>query len=567
MKERLKETGLGLLSSFLLSFMIFVFGPAEIFFANVTEFTFLYQDFALQLAWYMLEMIAVCTLIILIMPGVVRRILISVLFGAAVAGYLQVMFWNKGLDLLGMLPEGYSIHPVRAVLNLIFWIVILGATFVLLWRRREWWKRMVRYISVFLLLVQGVALGSLYVTADESAYQYPDEAWVLSGEDQFTVSSNQNIILFIVDHMGSGTMDGAIQDYPDILDELHDFIYYPYDVCSYYSTYPSLPHMLTGCDLDMSMTVDDWLSSIWADENVGQLYENLQAENYAVNLYTPELMILTGTHDPSELLGGKVSNLVNTTQERELSYDVLYGCMVKMSCYRLTPEYCKPYFYTQMSEYADVVEIVNNPMQFYNWDFKEKLLEDGLTLSGDSNYFIIQHLSGLHDYNTDEDGDYNIGYTTSSPAVKGCMVIIGEYLRQLKELGVYDNTAVLITADHGHGGEPAVPLLIKDFGTQNDTVTVLDAPITHCDLLSTLAELAGVDGTGVGSGRSVLTYEEGEERERWFWSRDYRDGYPDVQKYSGERTGSDNVFKGYLYEGGVLVDDPDEIVPMVDSYF
>ena len=49
-KERLKKIGIGFLIYFLLCFMLFIFGPSEIFFANVTEFSFIYGDFAGYLA-------------------------------------------------------------------------------------------------------------------------------------------------------------------------------------------------------------------------------------------------------------------------------------------------------------------------------------------------------------------------------------------------------------------------------------------------------------------------------------------------------------------------------------
>lgn len=541
LKERWKESGLVALCSGLLAFMGFVFGPAELFFANVTEFDFLYQDFAWRFLGCMILVVAACTLLVMVLPSLLRKIFASVLFGGAVAGYCQVMLWNKGLDQLGELPDGYEIQMPGAFFNILFWIFLFVIVFVLLLRKPEWWKRTVQYGAVFLLLVQGVALISLYVTADEEAFRYPDEQWVFSGKDQLTVSSQKNVILFVLDHLGSGPLQGCLEVYPDAIDCLHDFVYYPQDVCNYYGTYPSLQHMLTGCDVDMTLTTNEQLAYAWGDENVQELYSDLKSE-YKINVYTPEMDVLAGTLDPSELLGGLVSNLVTTTEARTVNYRVLYSCMLKSVCYRYVPELLKPYFYIQMVEYTGAVKLGDDTCLYHNWEFNEALCSQGLTLDDENNYFIIMHLCGAHEYDTGVDGSFEWGETNSDNTVRGAMQVMENYLDQLRALGVYDNTAIVITADHGFANEAAVPLFVKDYYAQNDTSPVLQPPISHCDLLPTLAELAGVDGSQVGSGRSVFSYEEDEEREIWFWER--------ITEDTGD------VYRKFLYQGEIYVEEP-----------
>lgn len=550
LKERFKDSGLTALSAGLLAFMGFVFGPAELFFANVTDFTFLYQDFAGVFLLGMIGAVAVCTLLAMVLPPRLRSIFTSLLFGGAVAGYCQVMFWNRGLDQLGELPDGYAVQLPGAVFNLLFWVLVLGIVFVLLWRKPEWWKRVVQYGAAFLLLVQGAALVSLYVTADEDAFRYPDEQWVFSGKDQLTVSSQRNVILFVLDHLGSGPLEGCLEAYPDAIDCLHDFVYYPQDVCNYYGTYPSLQHMLTGCDVDMSLTTNEQLAYAWGNENVRQLYEDLRSE-YEVNIYTQEMEVLAGTLEPTDLMGGLVSNLVTTTETRSVNHRVLYSCMLKSVCYRYVPEFLKPYFYIQMVEYTGIVDMGADTCLYHNWEFNEALCSQGLTLDDGNSRFIVMHLCGAHEYDTGVDGNYEWGETNSDHTVRGCMQVMENYLDRLRELGVYDNTAIVITADHGMLNEASVPLFVKDFNMQNDTSPVLQASISHCDLLPTLAELAGADGSRVGSGRSVFSYAEDEERELWFWER--------VTEDTGD------VYRKFLYQGEIYVEDPAlESVPRLE---
>ncbi|MCM1049372.1 MAG: hypothetical protein NC433_13210 [Clostridiales bacterium] len=108
MSKKLHKIGIAFLVCFLFSFMLFIFGPSEIFFANVTGFQFVYGDFGGYMAAMALAAAVILTVIIAFLPDKIYGILLSVVFGISVAGYIQVMFLNKNLDLLGVNPEGYN---------------------------------------------------------------------------------------------------------------------------------------------------------------------------------------------------------------------------------------------------------------------------------------------------------------------------------------------------------------------------------------------------------------------------------------------------------------------------
>ncbi|MCP4195681.1 MAG: sulfatase-like hydrolase/transferase [Proteobacteria bacterium] len=93
---------------------------------------------------------------------------------------------------------------------------------------------------------------------------------------------------------------------------------------------------------------------------------------------------------------------------------------------------------------------------------------------------------------------------------------MGRAIEELKQLGIYDNTVIVIVSDHGEGfGEHGVdfhgyhlywpqtkvPLLIRIPGIPPQTVTM---PASHVDLLPTLVNLIGGDPKPDMSGRSLL---------------------------------------------------------------
>lgn len=568
-KDLIKKMGITFLVSFLFTFMLLIFGPAEIFFANVTEFQFVYGEFAGYMAAFAVIGAVILTALLSFLPDRLYRILISFVFGVSIAGYLQVMFLNKNLDLLGVNPEGYKTGFGQSAGNLIIWLTVISCVVILSFWKKDLWKKAVAALSAFLLCIQLVALISLIATAKEEAYRYPEGGYHLSGEDQFTVSADKNVIVLILDYFSNQYLEPLESAYPGATDFLHDFTYYSNMDCTYFGTFPSLPHMLTGNKVDMSCTINEWCQQIWNSQKTESFYNMLRERNYKANVYTPDANILCGLNDP-ELLNGRLSNVVNSAQDIDIFYKLLFKTLFKMSGYRMFPDLAKPYFYANIDEYADIVSVKENKINHNNYEFYEELLEKGLTADKTSNYYIVQHLMGPHLYTTDETGHYKEESTLEETA-KGCMVIVEEYLNQLKALDVYDDATIIITADHGGPYDSQVIFYMKEPGETHEASPVTDAPVSFLEFLPTIAEAAGGDKSEFG--QSVHDFAAGEQRERTVWLRMYDAGFPPVPCYTGDKNGESNVYYGYSYTGDIEAllkqteNGPTKIVPVADSYF
>ncbi|MCM1049371.1 MAG: hypothetical protein NC433_13205 [Clostridiales bacterium] len=424
-------------------------------------------------------------------------------------------------------------------------------------------------LSTFLLCIQLAALISLLVSADEDAYHYPEGKWHLSGEEQYTVSADKNVIVLVLDYFSNQYLTPLEQTYPGATDFLHDFTYYSNMDCTYFGTFPSLPHMLTGREVDMSKTINDWCLDIWEDEKTNSFYNELQKENFKFNVYTPDTNILCGLNDV-KILDGRISNVANEAQEIDIFYKLLFKTMAKMSSYRMFPELLKPYFYANIDEYEDIVAVKDNKINHNNYDFYQGLIEKGLKTDKSSNYIIIQHLMGPHLYTTDINGNYKENSTLEETAM-GCMVIVEAYLNSLKELGVYDNATIIITADHGGPYDSQVIFYIKEPGETHDVSPITNAPLSFNEFMPTLAKAAGLDASTYG--QTIYDFSQDELRERTIWLRMYDENYPAVECYTGDKAGSENVYYGYTYIGDIedllriTEEGPSIIKPMVDSYF
>ena len=332
---------LSFIVSFLLAFMTLIFGPAEIFFANVTEFDFLYGEFAGNMALIFIGILFVCTVLLSILPQKVYSMVISTLFTVSIVGYLQVMFLNKNLDLLGVKPDGYRVPPVQGIINLVIWLIVLSGVIVLAIKKSEIWKKVVLYLSLLLVGMQSVAMISLVATAPKEAYERAKGSERLDGKNQYTVSADKNIIVFVLDYFSSLYLQQMLEVYPDGADCLHDFTYYSNADCTYYGTFPSLAHMLTGCEVDTTVSIAEWCRNIWNDESTVGFYQELQANNYKTNVYTTDTNVLTSSNGCG-ILRNRISNITNEPREVQVDTGLLLKTLTKMSCYRMAPDLLKP---------------------------------------------------------------------------------------------------------------------------------------------------------------------------------------------------------------------------------
>lgn len=145
-----------------------------------------------------------------------------------------------------------------------------------------------------LLLVQLVAYGSLFLTTDDGAFHYAENELCLNMEQQFTISSNENIIVLLFDNLPNEWFEEARATYPDITKGLEDFTYYNNADCNYYGTYPSFIHILTGNPLDLSLSVNDYFKQSWDNEKTNAYFNILHSHNYKMNVFSYLSEVMTG---------------------------------------------------------------------------------------------------------------------------------------------------------------------------------------------------------------------------------------------------------------------------------
>lgn len=565
--------GLALLPCLLISFMIFVSQPVNLVGTNSNYFTFSIGQILVPLLLACVAGTLLGTAVVAVLRGRIFNWMLGLLVGIGLAACLQTMYLNINIGALDGTVIPWHRYQGPMLLSLLIWFLILKIPLLIRYFARSNWQNVFSILTVTLLLSQAVAPITMALAQQKPAgtegEQYPYTE--LSGDEQFVVSENENVIVMILDFFSTAYFDDMMEVYPDALDAFHDFTYYNNADSTYMSTFPSTNFMLTGMDLDPTKPVAEYFTESWASDKAKRFYEILRENNYKANLFHDGVF-----YDGAEHLLGSFDNVyIPETGEETFTVDYpsLLKEMAQLSLYNYAPMALKPSFWPQFIELsavktsADYAPVVDQP------DYMTQLKESGLTTNADSNYFIVQMLHGVHlPYNIDEYGNAadDPSYTQ---AARGSLAIMEEYIRQLQELGVYDNSTIIITSDHGFAanGDFQMIYFVKRAGETGDEVQINTAPVTHREFMATILDCIGANESLYG--RSIFDIPQNEVRERSYYVEAYDDAYPDVLKSNSNATGMNNVLYVYQYTGDgtdsrkAFEDGPAEIIPLYDSYF
>ena len=165
-------------------FTLCVMGPTEIYFGNYKELGFTYQEFGWKFLIFSFLITTLLTLILSFLPDKIQKYFLSVIYWIGIAGYLQTMFLNKQLDLMGVSAESYSATRMKTVLNACLWFVLLVLILFFTMYPKTKMHKILSITSGIIFGMQLVGFLSLFPTADEAAFSYPTEELCLDGSEQ-----------------------------------------------------------------------------------------------------------------------------------------------------------------------------------------------------------------------------------------------------------------------------------------------------------------------------------------------------------------------------------------------
>ncbi len=515
-------------------------GPLEIFAANSYEFSFALKDYGLAQFVFGLAILLVLIMALTVLPSMLARIAKVVIFVLTLCCYIQTMFLNGHMQTFNNQEIVWD-SKLKAI-NFCIWLFIFAIVSIAILKTQVG-EKAEDYVAAFLTMIQLIALISLLFSTD---ILQEDKNGYLSTKNMNVLSGGRNVIVFLLDYYDGTYVEETFSKRPDLVDGLDGFVYYPNATSIHSRTYPSLPYLFSGEICYFDKEPNEYIKEAYEKWN---LFDELNRSGVDVGYYGYDYFL-------SDSVKKNITNYEG--KSLKLKYAKVCKYMLKMVLYRDMPYICKARFKYDIDDINDSVRIEetadsevtqDKAFRVFNdtW-FGESIDHDPLVVSKETNSaFRFYHLGGCH-------------RDLSHPIEKGIesFEIVEEYLTQMRELGLYKDSTIIIMADHGKSGggviseslphETAVPLmLVKGAGDDGIPMRTSDAPVSHTDYIPTVCYAFDLESSSFG----VPIYEVTDnQRERYYYYTALEtdeDGEVVLQEY--RVVGDARDPKSYTYTG------------------
>lgn len=455
------------------AFMLSVFAPVEVYYSNKDEFWFS----AWQVAGIAFAVFIVAELVLLLISYFLCNTGISV-YCYIILLFLMVYLYIQG----NYIPRNYGVLNGAEIdwdkyvnygnASLVLTLVCLALGGIMIIKFRKMIFKWGSVLSIFIFSVQIVTLLTLVIQGAINLSENDRNSKVVTDYKMFNLSENSNIIVFILDQFDGEYLNYLLdKDYDMYSDVFEDFTYYKDTVGAYPTTKGALPQILTGVWYENEMPYADYVENAYMNNNI---YKCFEANAYSVGIYTDRRYLSSdiNEYENVELGTYKIGNKLDFINN-----------LYRMVAFNYAPHQWKKIFFYDSTNFEPQKKLMSKHSA-YSSDvhaFEKNMKTDGIVASEKSNCFRLYHLEGTHvpyTFGRDLVTDENMEYTPYDEAA-GCCMLVKKYINKLKDLGIYDNTAIVIMADHGGVGFCQNPIyLVKNRNEAHD-FKISDMPMSY----------------------------------------------------------------------------------------
>jgi hypothetical protein len=255
---------------------LFLLLPCTIVFGNENEFSLGRSD-VLYRSLTLVAGAGLLGVLFSVIAGPRLRCRVTAFFLAlGICIYVQsaLLVWDYGqFDGSGI---DWTKFSSRGLIDSAVWAGIFGLVFLL---RRSIVAKAAG-ISVFLLILQTVGTLRL-AAASRMPWTLPDRRLEL--QKLFSFSAEKNVVLILLDAFQSPALAELLTTYPQMKEDFRDFIYFRNTTSSFPSTLPSVPTMLTGVPYDEKSSLRSYFEETVAQRS---LPKYLSDSGFQVSLAT-----------------------------------------------------------------------------------------------------------------------------------------------------------------------------------------------------------------------------------------------------------------------------------------
>ena len=499
-----------------------MFNPIDIVANNAQEFSFALGDIIGGILLSFFASFAILFAVLMIFNKYILNIITSLLLSVFISDYIYNLTVGKGTLVSGDVRIDYGKSTT------IFLIIIIAVAYALFLTgvlMKNKWKNVCAFICVLLIAMNSATLVSDFATKDFVNKNGTTINYALSEKNLFGVSKKENIVYFLFDRFDTKYYDEVVNDNPNYFSKsLDGFTYFDNAVSTFSRTYPAVAGLITGVTYDGNTSSNEYFKKAYT---TSPFLKDLKSNGYEINIYADRYY----EYSDAECFKDTVSNATKINGYTPDKTNIL-KYLLSLSDARTIA--CKmPTLLFKHTANGTVLTLskLNSKDKIYHDDDAElykNLKSSGLHYTNsDKNYTFI-YLHGTHSpYTLDADAQ-RVKASTSKEQTIGSFKIIADYVDQMKKLGVYDNSTIVITGDHGYPYTDTEPLLestdtgtktavfVKPKSSKTSGLSVSHAPASVADIIPTIVKDTGIKAS-TDYGESLFDIAQDSARERIYY--------------------------------------------------
>lgn len=513
---------ISVLVSLAVSFIAIIFNPIDIFANNAKELSFSVGDFVLPLLGCFALCFVTAFCLLMIFNKILLNIITSSVLSVFIADYVYNLTVGKNIFVSGDVRISFEQSQTYFLvfLGITMYILILLSIFT-----KKNWKNICTFLCVLLIAMNSASLVSDLTSKDLKGGESAKVEYALSEKNMFGVSEKENVVYFLFDRFDKMFYDEVVEKYPDYFSKTLDgFTYFDNAVSTFSRTYPAVTGLITGVTYDGKTSADEYFKKAYT---TSPFLKDLKSNGYNVNIYADRYYEYADAKYFKDVANNAVKiNGYTPDQKKILKY------LMSLSYARIVPYKMPKYMfhYTAFGTTLTLSEL-NSEEKIYHDDdaaVYKNLTASGLdTYTGDKNYTFI-YLHGSHSPFTLNSDVQRVAESTSIEQTIGSFKIIDKYISELKRLGVYDNSTIVITGDHGYPYTDTDNLLdymedgtrtcvfIKPKNSKTSGITVKHTQASVADIMPTVVKDINLK-TSHDYGESLFDIDENETRTRTYY--------------------------------------------------
>ena len=265
----------------LLPIECFIVAPAELYLTNRSEFPMRLFDI-----FGTLVLVTLCfTLLNLFLykkfPNIVKNNFIIFLSSLFICTFMQSQFLPNSLGVLDGSKILLSSHIAKLIISAVAWLfVIIG--FHVLYKKIN--LTIFKNIIHFFVLLTCIGNIAVLIRANRTVDVDSIEMVRLAKRDQWTVSRNKNVIVFLLDAFRAELFEEIVNDSNlSVKEDFEDFTFYPDAISEANRTVYSVPAIFSGKVNEKQLPFGEYIRDAYPSSAFGK---EISSGKYNINVFT-----------------------------------------------------------------------------------------------------------------------------------------------------------------------------------------------------------------------------------------------------------------------------------------